>query len=375
MDPKQVQHVKNWKPQILILSFLNEEGKPKEMGLIVLVDQLKKGNGLSIFGACRIGDSTKANFRTVKQDKIRLYEFFRQRQSEVFSKVVLARTARKGLKALIQSAGLGGLEPNTVLLAWPESWETQPLRAQRFCKLVKYAENCGMAVITIKPVLNFECTQKLYGSIDIWWFRYDGGLICLLVYLLQKHKVWRHCMVRVFYVISNAEETLKVEMRGKLVDWFMKFRIFTHVFCEVVVVPMETLAMYREEDTEAVKRREERLSAAGKRDATAVLEELERARLQHERALANEGEQHIKAELQQVGLARQPAHKSDLGSVLNTRMLDLSSQAELVILSLPEQLPGQTAEDFLQFCESMTAGLRRVMLVRATDDSVVTEYT
>ena len=367
--------MKNWKPQILILSFLNEDGNPKEMGLIVVVDQLKKGNGLSIFGACRVGDSTKANFNTVKQDKIRLYEFFRQRQSEVFSKVVLARTARKGLKALIQSAGLGGLEPNTVLLAWPESWETQPLRAHRFCKLVKYAENCDMAVISIKPVSHFECTQKLFGSIDIWWFRYDGGLICLLVYLLQKHKVWRHCAVRVYYVISSTEEALAMEMRGKIEDWFQKFRIFTHVFCEVVIVPLEALALYRQTDDEAAKRREERLSAAGKRNALMVLEEIEKARLQHERAMASEGEKQITAELQQVGLQRQVPKKADQGAVINARMIELSSQAELVILSLPDQLPGQTAEDFLQFCESMTAGLRRVMLVKATDDSVVTEYT
>ena len=181
--------------------------------------------------------------------------------------------------------------------------------------------------------------------------------------------------MRVYYVISSTEEALAMEMRGKIEDWFQKFRIFTHVFCEVVIVPLEALALYRQTDDEAAKRREERLSAAGKRNALMVLEEIEKARLQHERAMASEGEKQITAELQQVGLQRQVPKKADQGAVINARMIELSSQAELVILSLPDQLPGQTAEDFLQFCESMTAGLRRVMLVKATDDSVVTEYT
>lgn len=37
---------------------------------------------------------------------------------------------------LIQSSGLGGLEPNTVLLAWPNSWEDDVLKSNRFINLI-----------------------------------------------------------------------------------------------------------------------------------------------------------------------------------------------------------------------------------------------
>lgn len=41
----------------------------------------------------------------------------------VFSKVVVSPDIENGLNFLIQSSGLGGLVPNTVMLSWPTEWE------------------------------------------------------------------------------------------------------------------------------------------------------------------------------------------------------------------------------------------------------------
>mmetsp|Transcript_25421 Transcript_25421/g.4214 ORF Transcript_25421/g.4214 Transcript_25421/m.4214 type:complete len:93 (-) Transcript_25421:752-1030(-) len=92
------------------------------MGLVLLTDQLKKGKGLSIFGTCKVGESNKENFANLFDIRVKIHEFFKMKRLEIFTKVILAKTARKGLKILIQTAGLGGLEPNTVMLAWPENW-------------------------------------------------------------------------------------------------------------------------------------------------------------------------------------------------------------------------------------------------------------
>ena len=37
----------------------------------------------------------------------------------VFSKVVVSQNIENGMVYLMQASGLGGLEPNTVLLSWP----------------------------------------------------------------------------------------------------------------------------------------------------------------------------------------------------------------------------------------------------------------
>jgi potassium/chloride transporter 4/5/6 len=353
LDPKHALHVKNWKPQVLILGSLNEDGVPKETGLIALVNQLKKSNGLSIFGACRVGETTKANFKRTKEDKLRIHDYFRLKQLEVFSNVVLASTARKGLKALIQAAGLGGLEPNTVLLPWPENWESQPLSASRFCKLVRLSQNCGMAAVSLRPVASFDDLEKQRGSIDIWWFCYDGGLMCLLAYLLLKGKYWKHCSVRLISVLPENEGQLISDMPGKLADWISKYRVFPKAACEVVTVPIPCFLQFSETLSAAITRREDRLKSG--REST-ILDGIEQA--------------------DATKLLFQPYLPYDnAAAVLNSRLQEVSGNADLVITVLPDQVQGQGAEDYLRFCDAMLHGLRRVMLVKGTDDSVVTDYT
>lgn len=51
-----------------------------------------------------------------------------------FSHVVAASNLRDGFSLLIQSAGLGGMKHNTVLMAWPAGWaqEQDPSSRRNF---------------------------------------------------------------------------------------------------------------------------------------------------------------------------------------------------------------------------------------------------
>lgn len=42
-----------------------------------------------------------------------------------FCQLVVSSSLRDGMSHLIQSAGLGGMKHNTVLMAWPEHWKQQ----------------------------------------------------------------------------------------------------------------------------------------------------------------------------------------------------------------------------------------------------------
>jgi potassium/chloride transporter 4/5/6 len=358
VDPSKAAHVKNWKPQLLVLGYLDEEGAPKQPGLIALINQLKKGNGLNIFGTCIVDAETKENYTKAKLASHKLHGYFRQKRMEVFSKVVLSKDLRKGFKNLIQNTGLGGLEPNTILMAWPEDWKEQPVRASRFCKLVGYAKNCNRALFVPKPVENFNITEKLLGCIDIWWFCYEGGLMCLLAYLLQKHRCWQGCTVRVFYVLTGEDEGLKLEMTQKIEDWINRYRIFKRVFTEVVVVPPETMMQHSKhfyaEDRLNVNR------LGDNKESVQVLDQFQRTQLELVK--------------QVIGQSGRP-DASDDGVKLNQKILEYSASSDLVVTVLPEKGQEQTPEELMQFCENMTNGLKRVILVRGTDDSVVTDYT
>lgn len=46
-------------------------------------------------------------------------------KSKGFCQLVVSSNLRDGMSHLIQSAGLGGMKHNTVLVAWPESWKEE----------------------------------------------------------------------------------------------------------------------------------------------------------------------------------------------------------------------------------------------------------
>lgn len=52
---------------------------------------------------------------------------------------------------LMQSSGLGGLEPNTILLSWPNSWEHDELKSERFLNLINNAHTIGHEITVLKP--------------------------------------------------------------------------------------------------------------------------------------------------------------------------------------------------------------------------------
>lgn len=290
---------------------------------------------------------------------------------EVFSKVVLNKTARNGLKSLIQTAGLGGLEPNSVVMAWPENWQTEPVRASRFIKLMEYSTACDHAVLALKPVDSFNLTDILLGSIDIWWFSYDGGLMCLLAFLLKKHRVWKNCDVRLFYVIAAGDEKLQEEMPGRIEAWVRKYRILSNVAVDVVTIPSEALMQHHFRAFESQKQTEE--ASIGSRNSVEVLNEIEFSEIELARNMFEKERQLIEKRLSDVGLSRKLEDQEDDGVVINERILDYSKNADLVITGLPAKIHHQTPEEFLRFCENMTRGLSRVLFVRGTEKSVVSD--
>lgn len=67
-----------------------------------------------------------------------------------------------------------------------------------------------LAVLVPKGINWFPSNiDRMKGNIDIWWVVHDGGLLMLLPFLLLKHKVWRHCNLRIFTVARIFYNTNK----------------------------------------------------------------------------------------------------------------------------------------------------------------------
>lgn len=148
-----------------------------------------------------------------------------------FCQLVVSCTRRDGMSHLIQSAGLGGMRHNTVLMAWPQSWkqEDNPFSWKNFVDTVRDTTAAQQALLVAKNVDLFPQNQERLGegNIDVWWVVHDGGLLMLLPFLLRQHKVWRKCRMRIFTVAQEDDNS--IQMKKDLQMFLYHLRISAEV--------------------------------------------------------------------------------------------------------------------------------------------------
>lgn len=109
----------------------------------------------------------------------------KENKQMVFSKVVVSNDVENGLNFLIQSSGLGGLIPNTILLSWPTEWEHDQNKITRFVHIINNATLFGHVITVLKPENAFNTEIKHSSTIDIWSFNYAKGMLLLVAHLLS----------------------------------------------------------------------------------------------------------------------------------------------------------------------------------------------
>src|SRR5690606_1687126 len=121
------QHVRNWRPVILVLV-----GNPAHrLPLVELANRLEARRGLLFLAQIVTGDWEKLVSRQWSLQRP-LEDFIRESRLSAVGKTVLAETLEHGVSTLLQVAGIGALEPNTVLMGWSED----ALREKEFLKAV-----------------------------------------------------------------------------------------------------------------------------------------------------------------------------------------------------------------------------------------------
>ena len=237
---KYKTHVKNWRPKYLALGSVNEKGEISSTGVLNLLNQLRKGTGLAIYGCVVRGEYNDKSFKDAKKKEKQLDDYLKKNNCHVFSKVVLSHDVESALIYLIQSSGLGGLEPNTMLLSWPEEWEHDEVKIRRFVHIIDSAHTYGHVITVLKPESAFNDNQKHKGTIDIWSFNYAKGMLLLIGHLLIKSRNWRSCQVRLF-VVTTLDQSEHENLKKVVRDILEKYRLLIDVNIETVKVTAEEI--------------------------------------------------------------------------------------------------------------------------------------
>jgi hypothetical protein len=176
-----------------------------------------------------------------------------------FVQCTISESYTSGYLNLMQVAGLGGLKPNTVMIQWPTTILNKEekgfsLEARLFMNVLEAASAGKQVLMALKNTEAFPSNkeiQALGGTIDIWWVVHDGGILMLLGFLLQKHKVWRHTKMRIFTVAQPEDNSIKI--KDDLVQFLKLIRIQAHVF--VIELPSDDISAYTYEKTLMMEQR------------------------------------------------------------------------------------------------------------------------
>ncbi|XP_044741711.1 solute carrier family 12 member 7 isoform X2 [Chrysoperla carnea] len=250
-------HTKNWRPQILILSKLTSDLLPKYRKLFAFASQLKAGKGLTVCVSVIPGDFARSAGEAMAA-KQSLCKTMNEEKVKGFVDVLVARNITDGLSHLIQTTGLGGLKPNTVILGWPYGWrQSEDDRTWHvFLQTVRNVTSARMALLVPKGINFFpDSTEKVVGNIDIWWIVHDGGLLMLLPFLLRQHRTWKNCRMRIFTVAQMEDNS--IQMKKDLKMFLYHLRIEAEV--EVVEMMDSDISAYTYERTLMMEQRNQML--------------------------------------------------------------------------------------------------------------------
>ncbi|XP_063063304.1 solute carrier family 12 member 7 isoform X3 [Engraulis encrasicolus] len=251
-------HTKNWRPQVLVLLNVDSEMGVKHPRLLSFTTQLKAGKGLTI-----VGNVLEGTYLTKENDSKRadanIKTAMTAEKTKGFCHVVVSSNLRDGFSHLIQSAGLGGMKHNTVLMAWPGTWKqsNDPASWKNFIETIRETTAAHQALLVAKNVDSFPTNQDRLGegTIDVWWIVHDGGLLMLLPFLLRQHKVWRKCKMRIFTVAQMDDNS--IQMKKDLQTFLYHLRLDAEV--EVVEMHDSDISAFTYEKTLVMEQRSQML--------------------------------------------------------------------------------------------------------------------
>jgi len=418
LEQSQHQHV-NWRPQVLILYRIqkDQQGISSHEGNLRFASQLRKGRGFCMV-ACVLESQERdeqAQLQAAREKQI-IKEIMTNEGIEGFAEVVIAPSMVEGANYIIQLAGIGGLVPNTVLVDWPEETLDDALD---FVKILSFANTAEKAVLAVKGLkdVSLEDVKGEKKTIDVWWMIHDGGFLILLSWLLTQHRNWRQSQIRVFTLAENVTED-RAKSAGEVLSRTLRERRLFDVDVEVILADDAMIEPYTYDWTLRVEGRHHFLSSRGQQAAESIPWEIDDLFVVDELTASSMPPQNSTRSIRSVasGTAAEPPSgcvvvsdcreepldecrrghvmrkpNSSLPTLgqrlpmpnhdftnlesctrLNQVVLSRSSEAELVVLNLPQQwgTDEASARAFMSYCNALTAGLKHVVFVHSSGHEV-----
>ncbi|XP_055357606.1 LOW QUALITY PROTEIN: solute carrier family 12 member 3-like [Paramacrobiotus metropolitanus] len=386
-------HVKNYRPQILLLC-----GLPcSRPALVHFANSITKGVGMLICGHVLVGKTLERREVLARE----IYIWLRRQKIRAFYDYVAAERTVEGMKALIQTSGLGKLKPNIIMMGYQQSWSGWTEESiNSYIGVINHAFDYNIAVailyakegFDIGEVVNFEKLvrenvenlkmeenvnvfvknekavpldilptddpdmvarinlarkfepgkkKRMNGEIHVWWLYDDGGLTLLLPYLMTRRSPWSGCPLKVFCLAGADPESTKKSMMTLLAQFRIKA-------VDVVPVNLDQTPSLQSQDWFNTLISDYRLNEVTRRVS----------RLDHY------------DESEMVQFSRRTMNQIRLRELL----LEHSSQSALNVITMPLPKEGRNSLHYMVVLDTLTRNMPLTLLIRGTQESVLTYY-
>ena len=189
---------RNWRPNLIVFT-----GQPHNReSLVELAKWLTLGQGIVTFFQLIIGDADKlinGSFRRIAKKNIKKY--IADHNLEAFAEAEIVSSFEEGALTVSQSHGIGGLEPNSIVMGWSRTLPGLTMQIE----IMRRLHGLGKSTLIMRthPEFGFGKRRK----IDIWSRSAEGNadLMLLLAYILLQHPDWQDAEIRLIRVVAKAD--------------------------------------------------------------------------------------------------------------------------------------------------------------------------
>ena len=145
-----------------------------------------------------------------------LQKYLTENDIPAFGEVLITPSLKDGITSIVQSQGIGGLKPNTVVMGWTGN----PERAEDYLDSLGRMHRLGMNLVLVRP--NADRPLSSTRSIDIWWAdKENRELMALFSYLLLLNYEFSGHKLRIVRVIDDERGRTEVEkhLRRQMDHW------------------------------------------------------------------------------------------------------------------------------------------------------------
>jgi amino acid transporter len=207
------QHVRNWRPVLLVLS-----GNPENRKRLVRFAQwIEARRGLIFLGQVYAGEWDKlVGRREALQEQMET--FIAKNELQALAQTVVAEDFEQGVVVLLQTAGLGRFQPNTILVGWSDDTTRMALFQRTVSKILALRKNLLIYRETDLP----QSAMKKF--IDVWWSSRETATFMLTIaHLIQTSGTWRDYRIRILRRVKN--EAGRAEIKEKMAAFLKEARI------------------------------------------------------------------------------------------------------------------------------------------------------